>query len=366
MKNKLNFAKMIALYSCQIKPGENVYINFKGYSNEIVDLIISEIQKIGANPIVHRITPFELHEQIISISAKECLEKLKNDVEELSKCQVYISLLEDSDIIDNNNNYYEKLKMYDELYSVPFRNVRLQNCRWLGLRLPSRGLAKKFNMSLEEFEEYYYKICGFNYLKLKKQNEGLRKELSQARHISLNSSDSNFEFEKTNIEAITLCGERNLPDGEIYTSPIKITPKGIIRFNTKSIQNGFEFSDIELEFLNGQVINFNSNNNGLLEKVLNTDCGSRFIGEFAIGINPYIINPSGIILYDEKIYGSIHIALGQSYKDAYNGNDSNIHWDLVKLLSLSFGGGRLFLDGRLTIDNGIIIRKKRRGEKYEN
>ncbi|MDD4706331.1 MAG: aminopeptidase [Bacilli bacterium] len=360
MNNKLNFAKMIVSYSCKIKSGETVYINFKGYSEEILNLIINEIHKVGANVIVRKTTPVELHELIRTIKPKECLELLKYDLNDLSKSKVYISLLEDIDIVDISLEYEEQLKMYNKLYSNPFRTVRLNNCRWLGLRLPSHKLAKKFNMSLINFEEYYYKVCGLNYIELKKEYDELKNNLSNARHVYLKSPDTNFEFEKDNMEAVILCGEKNLPDGEIYTSPIKTSPNGIIKFNTKSFKRGYNFSDIKLEFKNGEVVDFDSNNNQLLEKILNTDSGSKYIGEFAIGINPFIDNPSGIILYDEKIYGSIHLALGQSYNDAYNGNDSIVHWDLVKLLTPNFGYGKLYLDDKLTIDDGKIVKEKGR------
>lgn len=358
MKDKLKFAKMIVAYSCKIQPGETVYINFKGTSEVILNLIVEEIYRVGGKAIINKITPTQLHKLIRGITPGDCVEMLKKDLNNLDKCSVYISLLEDSDIMDNSSAYYEKMSIYTQFYATPFRNERLQNCRWIGLRLPSKKLASKFNMSLEEFEEFYYQVCGLDYLKLKEENQGLRDELAKAEYVRLVSEDTNFEFEKKGIDAVTLAGEKNLPDGEIYTSPTKTSPTGKIKFNTKSIQGNYEFSDIELEFAEGQVINFNSNNNKLLEKILDTDAGSKYIGEFALGINPGITKPSGIILYDEKISGSIHLALGQSYKDAYNGNDSSLHWDLVKLLTPEYGGGKLYLDDKLIIDNGQIIRRR--------
>ena len=173
--------------------------------------------------------------------------------------------------------------------------------------------------------------------------------------VKIITPTTHLEFSIKNMPAIICAGECNIPDGEIYTAPIKNSINGHIVFNTNIIVNGFEFNDIFLEFKNGKIVDFNCNNKEKFGQIINTDDGSRYIGEFAIGLNPMCTHPIGDILFDEKMSKSIHLAIGSSYKDCDNGNKSAIHLDLIQSHKEKFGGGEIYFDNQLIMKNGKFI-----------
>ena len=157
------------------------------------------------------------------------------------------------------------------------------------------------------------------------------------------------------MNAVPCCGNANIPDGELYTAPIKESVNGVITYNTPSPYRGNIFNNIRLEFKDGKIINATCENgdNESLNKVFDSDEGSRYIGEFALGLNPLINEPVGSILFDEKIWGSFHFTPGQCYKgEAENGNDSIIHWDLV---CMQEKGGEIYFDDVLIRKDGVFI-----------
>ena len=348
------------IVSCSIdtKPGENVFINHTGYDKEFLRVLVECIKKYNANPVVYSITPDEEIQLIKELNNENVQTLTKLTLDMVSSCQSYVTLLEDSNV-EIDSTYQKQYELYITRYKKNIRDYRLKNCKWIGLRLPSERLAKRFNMTLSEFKNFYYDVCGMDYKKLKEDYLWLKDKMSNTKHIEIIRKDTNLSFDKDGIMSQILCGEKNLPDGEIYTSPIKNSANGIITFNTISRQNDFDFNNIKLFFKDGKVEKFESNNNELLDKIL-VDEGSRYIGEFALGINPLIKNPHGVILYDEKIEGSIHLALGQSYYDTYNGNDSSLHWDIVQIQKPEYGGGKVIFDDEIIMNDGIILKKKMR------
>ena len=353
-------ASFIVDYSLNIKPQEKVFINYVGSNKEFLETLKYTIEEKNAIPIVFDMTPYEEIELIKSLNEEDIDLLIDKSIELISKCDSFISLLEDSDFILDNKYQYQS-DLYYKKYKKVIRDYRLKKCKWIGLRLPSVQLARKFNMSYEEFCSFYYDVCGIDYKRLKADYLWLEELMSNTNHIEISSVDTNISFDKAGISAHILSGEKNLPDGEIYTAPIKDTVNGTIRFNADSVQNGFKFKDISLKFVDGKIEEFNSNNNELFNNIINSDGGSKYVGEFAIGLNDKISVPHGVILYDEKILGSIHFALGQAYDDAYNGNDSCLHWDLVQVQKPEYGGGKVIFDDEIIMQDGII--KKNRGRK---
>ena len=352
-----NIAEYIVTYSLKIKPYEKVFVNFLGYNNDFLDILYNCIKRHNAVPIVFSMTPNEEFDLIKNLNEENVTELTDKNLKLLSKCNYYISLLEDSDDI-NYEKYQSQYNLYRKKYKKIIRDYRLNHCKWIGLRLPSEKLANQFNMNYKEFEKFYYNVCGLDYNQLKEDYMWLRDLLSKTNHIEIIRDDTNLCFDKNNIAAQILCGEKNLPDGEIYTSPIKDSVNGTIIFNTVSKQNNYSFENIKLKFENGRIIDFDTNNNDLFNKIISIDDGSRYIGEFAIGINPMIEKPHGVILYDEKMKGSIHFALGQAYQDAYNGNDSSLHWDIVQVQKPNYGGGIILFDDEIIMKDGIIKNRK--------
>jgi len=164
------------------------------------------------------------------------------------------------------------------------------------------------------------------------------------------------------MPAVKCAGEYNIPDGEIYTAPIRESVNGKIHFNIPSIYEGTMHNGINLTFKEGKVIDAVSSNTEKLNAQLDSDDAARYVGEFAFGLNPYITKPMNDVLFDEKIAGSIHMALGDSYDDCPNGNKSQIHfhWDMVKQ------GGDIYFDNKLIRRNGLFLPKSLRGLNPEN
>ena len=168
--------------------------------------------------------------------------------------------------------------------------------------------------------------------------------------------NTDITFSIKGLPAIPCCGTCNIPDGEIYTAPVKNSVNGYITYNTPSPYQGNIYEDVHLEFENGKIVNCSAkeNTDGLI-KIFDTDEGSRYVGEFSFGLNPLILNPIGDILYDEKIKGSIHFTPGTCYKDCDNGNVSSVHWDLVLIQRKEFGGGEIYFDDVLIRKDGKFV-----------
>ena len=167
-------------------------------------------------------------------------------------------------------------------------------------------------------------------------------------------------FSIKGIPAVPCAGECNIPDGEVFTAPVRESVNGTIQYNTPSPYQGTVFNNVKLEFKDGKIVNATADNDiEKLNEIFNTDEGAKFIGEFAIGVNPLIKHPMGDILFDEKIDGSFHFTPGQAYEgEADNGNRSAIHWDLVLIQRPEYGGGSIYFDDVLIRENGRFVIKE--------
>ena len=173
--------------------------------------------------------------------------------------------------------------------------------------------------------------------------------------VRLTGKGTDLTFSIKGIPALACAGEMNIPDGQVYTAPVRDSVNGVITYNAPSLYQGFTYENVCLEFKNGKIVKASANNTERLNRVLDTDEGARYVGEFAIGVNPYILQPMKDILFDEKIMGSVHFTPGNCYDDAPNGNSSAIHWDLVMIQREEFGGGDIYFDGQLIRRNGRFV-----------
>lgn len=349
--NKIcNMVDFLINYSCDIKKDDVVYISFFGDKNTFLECLIKKLEDMQVQYILRESSNKILSKELEDITIEKATLMAAKEVELLKKSKVHISLLAEEMYIDEK--YSKQYLIYQNYYKKVVRDARLKYCRWIGLRLPTIEMAKVAGMSFKEFEKLYYEACSVDYCKLEKDHEKLAYELEEADKIKLITPTTELIFSKKGIPSKILCGKINLPDGEIYTAPHKYSINGKVKFNTTSMQAGVRFQDVELIFNDGKIVDAKSNDTSKLINILNSDEGSRYIGEFAIGINQNIKEPIGIILFDEKIKGTVHFAIGQSYKDAYNGNDSCVHWDLVLNMNKNAGGGKIFFDGGLIFEDG--------------
>jgi aminopeptidase len=197
--------------------------------------------------------------------------------------------------------------------------------------------------------------------------EPLEKLMESADQVRITGPDTDLTFSIKGLPAIPCAGEMNIPDGEIFTAPVRESVNGIITYNTPAVYQGLTYEGIRLEFKDGKIIKATSSNDTeRLNQTLNTDEGARFIGEFSIGVNPYILKPMKDTLFDEKICGSIHFTPGQAYQECDNGNRSAIHWDLVLIQRPEYGGGEIYFDGKLIRKDGRFVLAELEGLNPEN
>jgi len=221
-------------------------------------------------------------------------------------------------------------------------------------------MAQAANMSTEAFEDFYFNVCTMNYPKMARAMIPLQKLMGRTDRVHLKSPGTDLQFSIKGIGALLAEGKRNIPDGEVFSCPVKKSVQGVIQYNTPTLYAGTRFENVRLEFKNGKIIKATSNNNKRLNEILDTDGGARYVGEFSLGFNPYILNPMCDILFDEKIAGSLHFTPGQAYKQADNGNRSAVHWDMVLIQRPEWGGGEVWFDGRLIRKDGLFLPKELR------
>ncbi len=355
LNNKIEkLASNILYHSCEIKKDDRVFIEIIGLSGtELLKELIKQIYRIGAIPFYELNDISVLREFMIGCEKNQLKVFFENKVELVKKMDAYIIVGAQENKAEFSDIPYEKMGLYfSEMNKVVEERLKL---RYVVLKTPNYGMAQKMNRSLQGLEDFFYKVCNMDYTKLEKNLDNLKTLMQKTDKVRIVSEGTDLSFSIKGMSVVTCAGKKNLPDGEIFTAPIKESVNGHIKYNSTSTYKGITFTDVSFEFKDGKIIKSSSNNPSKLEDILNSDDGARYIGEFAIGVNPFIINCVDDILFDEKISGSIHFTPGQAYDVADNGNKSIIHWDLVLIMKASHGGGEIYFDDVLIQKDGLFV-----------
>ncbi|HEX4415179.1 MAG TPA: aminopeptidase, partial [Lacipirellulaceae bacterium] len=232
---------------------------------------------------------------------------------------------------------------------------RVGKTKWVVLRYPTESFAQAANMSTPAFEDFYFDVCTADYAAMAKAQEPLVARMQKTDRVRIISPGTELEFSIKGIPIIPCAGDRNIPDGEVFTAPVRDSINGRIRFNTKSRYQGTVYENVEFEFKSGKIIDAKANETEKINAILDSDEGARYCGEWAIGVNNRVRHPMLDTLFDEKIGGSFHLTPGQAYEIADNGNHSRIHWDLVLIQRPDYGGGEMWFDGELVRKDGRFI-----------
>jgi len=277
----------------------------------------------------------------------------------MKKVDAYVGLRSGSNIFEMADVPAAKLQLYSKHWMKPVHlDLRVPKTKWVVMRFPTPSMAQQAGMSTEAFEDFYFKVCTLDYAALSRAMDPLVRRMNRAREVRIKGPGTDLSFSVKGIPAIKCDGRRNIPDGEVFTAPVKNSVNGVVTFNTPSVYEGVSFENIRLEFKDGKVIQAECNDSKRLNKILDGDAGCRYLGEFALGVNPHVNRPMKDTLFDEKIAGSFHMALGNAYEDeADNGNRSQIHWDLVCIQTPACGGGEIHFDGKLIRKNGRFVPK---------
>ena len=349
-------AKGLINYSCKLKKGEKVLIEAKGIDYMLVTALIKEAFNVGAYPFVEYYDNRITRELLLGQGEELAKLRAKFDGARMAEMDAYIGVRGGENCNELSDVPEKNMQIESEYYSHPVHHeIRVKKTKWVVLRYPNQGMAQQAGMSTAAFEDFYFNVCNLDYSKMDKAMDALKARLDKADKVRITAKDTDISFSIKGIGSKKCSGEHNIPDGEIYTAPVKDSVNGVITYNTPSVENGFKFENVSLTFKDGKIIKATANDNNKVNAVFDTDEGARYVGEFALGVNPYIVKPMGDILFDEKISGSIHFTPGCCYDDCYNGNVSAIHWDLVLVQTKEYGGGEIYLDGELIRKDGLFV-----------
>lgn len=359
MFNRIEKEKMLAKrlveYSCNIQTNEKVLISYSDTPTTFVEILIEEIYKRNATPIIYRLDRI-LKRRILKNGTARSFEYFKQIVSPIMQSVDAVILIggsyNDYELSDIDGSI---LRDFHTIYTEPIHFKIRCSKKWVLLRYPTPSFAQSSRKSSEEFYKFFFDVCTLDYSKLNEKMTPLKELMEKTDNVKIITPTTNLSFSIKGMPAIKCSGECNIPDGEIYTAPIKDSVQGYIQFNIPAIDNGIEFNNIKLTFSNGKIVDFQCNNNEKLREILDTDEGSRYLGEFAFGLNPYCTEPIKDILFDEKMCSSIHLAIGSSYDDCFNGNKSAIHLDLIQSHKSEYGGGQIYFDDKLIFKNGLFI-----------
>ncbi len=353
-------AHLLVNYSCALQKGETVLIDVMDIPDEFTVELIRAVRKAKATPLVD-IRHSRVTREIL-LGTNDTHARLQRTVElfRMKKVQAYIALRGANNASESSDVPSKLLQLYSKVLR-PVQNYRVNKTKWVVLRWPTPSMAQAAGMSTEAFENLYFDVCTLDYAKMSRAMKPLEKRMQKADKVHLKAQGTDLHFSIKGIGAKMCGGDRNIPDGEVFSCPVKDSVNGCIQFNTPTIYAGTKFENVRLEFKDGKIIHATANNTKRLNEILDTDAGARYVGEFSLGFNPHILNPMCDILFDEKIAGSLHFTPGQAYEDCDNGNRSAVHWDMVLIQRPEYGGGEVWFDGELIRKNGRFMPKDLQG-----
>ncbi len=352
----LTLARNLIHFSCELQKDENVLIETTGGNEDLVRALIKEAYKAGANPFLWARDPAFDRELLLGCTPEQLAARAKWDAAIMSGMQAYIGVRGGGNASELADVPSEKMNDYMKFYWTPVHGqIRVPKTRWVVLRYPTPSMAQLANMSTEAFEDFYFNVCCLDYAKMDRAMDALKALMERTDRVRLVGPGTDLAFSIKGLPAVKCAGRVNIPDGEIFTAPVRDSVNGTIAYNTPSLENGFTYTDIRFVFKNGKIVEAAANDTKRINEQLDIDEGARYVGEFAIGVNPYVTFPMKDTLFDEKIAGSIHFTPGASYDECDNGNKSSQHWDLVLIQTPEYGGGEIYFDGVLVRKDGCFV-----------
>jgi len=350
-------ADVLVNYSCAVKPGEKLLIEAIDIPHDFTAECVRTCFKAGGHPLV--LLKSNQINRALMMNGTEPQWNLIADVERLQmeNVQCYMGIRGNWNVSELSDVPSEKQKLYEStVWKRVHTEVRVPKTRWVVLRWPHPSMAQLAGMSTEAFEDFYFNVCTLDYAKMGRAMQALKRRMEATDKVHLKGPrDTDLRFSIKGIPAICCDGKVNIPDGEVFTAPVRDSVNGVIHFNAPTLYRGETHENIRLVFKDGKIVEATSSNTTKLNEVLDADEGARYVGEFAIGFNPYITRAMKDILFDEKIAGSIHFTPGNAYDEAFNGNKSQIHWDMVLIQTPEWGGGEIYFDGELVRKDGRFV-----------
>ena len=345
-------AKIIARHALQIEPGHRVLIDALDDCEELIIAVIDAVNAEGGLPY--------LQHQSLRVRRSWLM---RATIEQLDMWFGHtLSVRKDMDrvlMIRGQDNWSElidvppeTLRYFGNLHIRLGREGRKKGCKTTIIRYPSKSLAQQRSMSTDAFTDFFFKVCAMDFKTLYREMEPLKEAIDRANEVRIVAPDTDLTFSVEGKSCNISAGTWNIPDGETAMQINRESVNGRIAYNIPSSHQGLVFRDIALTFERGRVVGVEASEREKMEAILDTDEGARYIGEFAIGVNPYLTTHMIDTLFDEKMAGSLHFTPGGTDSA---GNTSTVHWDIVQSHLSHYGGGEIYLDGKLWRKDGLFV-----------
>ena len=353
-------ARQLTRYSTGLKKGERVLIDLTDVPEELGVALVRAARERGALPFV-RMGAGKVSRELLRGATDEQMKlAAKHLLSEMRDMDAYLAVRGSRNVSEHSDVPPARMQLAMK-HLKKVIDHRVKKTKWCVLRWPTAAMAQQAGMSTEAFEDFFFRVCLLDYKAMLPGMRALKKLMDKTDLVHIKGKGTDLRFSIKGIPAIVCGGNYNIPDGEVFTAPVKDSVEGVVRHNAPTIYQGASFDGIELTFEKGKIVKAAAAGGKTreLNRILDTDAGARYVGEFALGFNPEIREPMRDILFDEKIAGSFHFTPGQAYEEADNGNRSQVHWDMVSIQRRdhSGGGGEIWFDGKLVRKDGKFLPK---------
>lgn len=351
-------ADLIVHHAIKLREGDKVLIETFDTPDDFTTELIRVVAASGGLPIVSTYSTAVLR-ALFSVATEEQMRTIGSiERARMESVECYIGVRGAQNISELSDVAHERMALYEKHWRhFVHSEVRVRNTRWTVLRWPNASMAQAAGMSTEAFENFYFKVCAeVDYERMERAARPLRDLMDRTDRVRIVGPGTELEFSKKEIPTIVCTGDKNIPDGEAFTCPVRDSLNGTILYNCETVYRDVLFTNVRLTFKDGRVVSADAGSRTTeLNDILDADDGARYVGEWSLAFNPFIMQPMKDILFDEKIAGSFHLTPGQAYDEADNGNRSQIHWDMVCIQRPEFGGGDIYFDSRLVRRDGLFV-----------
>ena len=358
-------AEVLTGFSTRLQKGEKVLIDLFDIPPEMVVSLIRKVREKGAFPFVNLQSNIVNREMLRGADQVQFQTIAGYELARMQAMNAYIAVRGSYNITEHSDVPSDRMLLAMKLLK-PVLEHRVNKTKWVVLRWPSPSMAQLSGMSTEAFEEFFFRVCTLDYARMETAMQPLKRLMDKTDQVHITGPGTDLRFSIKGIPTVACGGQHNIPDGEVFTCPVRDSAEGYIQYNTPTIYQGTAFDSVRLGFSKGRIVEASANQTAVLNKILDSDDGARYLGEFALGFNPHVREPMRDILFDEKIAGSFHLTPGEAYEKADNGNRSQVHWDLVCIQRPEYGGGEIRFDGKLVRKDGLFVLDDLKGLNPEN
>lgn len=363
----IKLAHNLITRSANLKKGQSVIIEGTHEARDLIIALVRKAYEVGGFPFVRMSDDRVGREVLMGVTEEYSTLAAKYAKPLFEEAHAYIGIGASTNVFETADVPIERKNIHSKFYGRPIHiDIRVAKGTWTILRWPNPSMAQLAKTSLESFTDFYFDVCNLDYSKMEKAMQPLKNLIEKTDKVRIVAPHTDLTFSLKGQKAVICSGLHNIPDGEIFTSPVRESVNGTIRFNIPTLCKGVVHEHVTLTFKDGKVIEASSCNTPALLSELDSDEGARYTGEFAFGVNPFITKPMYDTLFDEKMGGSIHMALGNCYDDAPNGNKSQVHWDIIQSHTPENGGGEIYFDDVLIRKDGLFVIKELLGLNPEN